>query len=255
MAAASITRRATSSVGGTSSVGYNLNSSAGGCRSPSSSVCSFAGSVNSDSMYQQNKYLMKTLCLSKKSPSLPGKAEYANLLTCGLGARKWLASLDFDSENFKVAIINIYPRLSSVPSYSLWNVKADKTLEKLPCMVNTPKRIKAYLGPTFTGSLVIMPSEEISLGPVKVPPIRNFQPTTTSSRVSSRCSSTVKDEKESGYESNTNTLYQEFPASESGRSREGRDREHRYDSSTTNSTSTPNHKILHNPTSNPAPTG
>ena len=79
------------------------------------------------------------------------------------GARKWLASLDFDSENFKVAIINIYPRLSSVPSYSLWNVKADKTLEKLPCMVNTPKRIKAYLGPTFTGSLVIMPSEEISL--------------------------------------------------------------------------------------------
>ena len=30
-------------------------------------------------------------------------------------------------------------------------------------MVNTPKRIKAYLGSTFTGSLVIMPSEEISL--------------------------------------------------------------------------------------------
>ena len=79
------------------------------------------------------------------------------------GARKWLASLDFDAENFKVAIINIYPRLASVPQYSLWNVKADKTLEKLPCMVNTPKRIKAYLGPTFTGSLVIMPSEEISL--------------------------------------------------------------------------------------------
>ena len=79
------------------------------------------------------------------------------------GARKWLASLDFDADSFKAAIVNIYPRLATVSSYSLWNVKPDKTLEKLPCMVNTPKRIKAYLGATFTGSLVIMPSEEISL--------------------------------------------------------------------------------------------
>lgn len=77
--AASSVRPATSSIGGASS-GYNT-----GIRSPTSSVCSYAGSVNSDTMYQQNKYLMKTLCLSKKSPSLPGKAEYANLLTCGLG--------------------------------------------------------------------------------------------------------------------------------------------------------------------------
>ena len=79
------------------------------------------------------------------------------------GARKWLASLEFDSESFKAAIVNIYPRLATVPSYTLWNVKLDKSLEKLPCMVNTPKRIKAYLGAMFTGSLVIMPSEEISL--------------------------------------------------------------------------------------------
>ena len=89
-----------------------------------------------------------------------------SLKTCNnyfAGARKWLASLEFDAESFKAAIINIYPRLATVPSYSLWNVKPDKTLEKLPCMVNTPKRIKAYLGSTFTGSLVIMPSEEISL--------------------------------------------------------------------------------------------
>ena len=79
------------------------------------------------------------------------------------GARKWIASLDFDADSFKAAIVNIYPRLASVPSYTLWNVKSDKTFEKLPSTVNTPKRIKAYLGPTFTGSLVIMPSEEISL--------------------------------------------------------------------------------------------
>ena len=85
------------------------------------------------------------------------------------GARKWVASLDFDAESFKAAIVNIYPRLSSVPSYTLWNVKPDKTFEKLPSTVNTPKRIKAYLGSSFTGSLIIMPSEEISLGPVKVP--------------------------------------------------------------------------------------
>ena len=53
-------------------------------RSPASSVCSFAGSVNSE-ILQANKYLMKTLCLAKKSQTLPGKADYANLLTSGLG--------------------------------------------------------------------------------------------------------------------------------------------------------------------------
>lgn len=139
-------------------------------RSPSSSVCSFAGSVNSE-ILQANKYLMKTLCLAKKSQTLPGKADYANLLTSGLGARKWVASLDFDAESFKGAIVNIYPRLSSVPSYTLWNVKPDKSFEKLPLTVNTPQRIKSYLGTSFTGSLIIMPSEEINLGPVKVPVI------------------------------------------------------------------------------------
>ena len=74
-----------------------------------------------------------------------------------------MASLDFDAESFRAAILNIYPRLSTVQSYSLWNVKSDKSFEKLPGSVNTPKRIKAYLGPTFTGSLVIMPSDEISM--------------------------------------------------------------------------------------------
>ena len=73
-------------------------------------------------------------------------------------------------------------------------------------------------------------------GPVKVPPIRNFvNGTSTSSNRSSRCSSTVKDEKESGYESNTNTLYQEFPDIKNGReSREGRDREREHVSTYTN---------------------
>ena len=80
--AASMVRAQTTSVGGMSS-GYNMASS--GVRSPTSSICSFAGSVSSDSVCQQNKYLMKTLCLSKKCPVLPGKAEYAKLLTCGLG--------------------------------------------------------------------------------------------------------------------------------------------------------------------------
>ena len=68
------------SLGGTSS----LPTSSAGPRSPSSSVCSFAGSVNSE-ILQANKYLMKTLCLAKKSTTLPGKADYANLLTSGLG--------------------------------------------------------------------------------------------------------------------------------------------------------------------------
>lgn len=68
--------------GASSATGYG--GTPGGPRSPSSSVCSFAGSVNSETM-TANKYLMKTLCLAKKSTVLPGKADYAKLLTCGLG--------------------------------------------------------------------------------------------------------------------------------------------------------------------------
>lgn len=178
-------------------------------RSPSSSVCSFAGSVNSE-ILQANKYLMKTLCLAKKSQTLPGKADYANLLTSGLGARKWVASLDFDAESFKGAIVNIYPRLSSVPSYTLWNVKPDKSFEKLPLTVNTPQRIKSYLGTSFTGSLIIMPSEEINLGPVKVPVITssgNSHPRSGSSHIRSSTNSmrsafsSKSEPASSGYES------------------------------------------------------
>jgi len=48
-------------------------------------------------------------------------------------------------------------------SYTLWNIKKDKTFEKLPAKVNTPNRIRAYLGNQFSGCLLIMPSEEIQL--------------------------------------------------------------------------------------------
>ena len=75
------------SLGGGSNASGNggvLIPSSAAPRSPSSSVCSYAGSVNSE-ILQANKYLMKTLCLAKKSAALPGKADYANLLTSGLG--------------------------------------------------------------------------------------------------------------------------------------------------------------------------
>ena len=52
-----------------------------------------------------------------------------------LGARKWQVSLDFDEEAFQSAIYKIYPRLTSVSSYTLWNIKKDKTFEKLPAKV------------------------------------------------------------------------------------------------------------------------
>jgi len=111
----------------------------------------------------QTKYPIKTLCFSKKSLTMPTKEEYSILLTCGLGARKWQVSLDFDEEAFQSAIYKIYPRLTSVSSYTLWNIKKDKTFEKLPAKVNTPSRIRAYLGNQFSGCLLIMPSEEIQL--------------------------------------------------------------------------------------------
>jgi len=190
---------------------------------------------------------MKTLCLAKKSAALPGKADYANLLTSGLGARKWVASLDFDAESFKAAIVNIYPRLSSVPSYTLWNVKPDKTFEKLPSTVNTPKRIKAYLGSSFTGSLIIMPSEEISLGPVKVPVMtgsgnHKFSSSTASVR-SARSSSSSKTEKDnsSGYESMTS--YQE--SNHGGSSREPGSSSSYYTPHQASSNSSSSHKMSH----------
>ena len=73
-------------VANTANNGYGNTATPVGPRSPSSSVCSFTSSVKSEANLQVlNKYLMKTLCLSKKSSGLPGKMEYSNLLTCGLG--------------------------------------------------------------------------------------------------------------------------------------------------------------------------
>ncbi|TRY60921.1 hypothetical protein TCAL_03200 [Tigriopus californicus] len=131
--------------------------------SSTSSVASCSSSINEP--LPPNKYLMKTLCFSKKSMSMPSKEEYSRLLSCGLGARKWQVNLDLDSKIFQLTLLNIYPRLSTVSNYSLWTINKNKTFEKLPQKVDTPSRIRAYLGSQFSGCLVIMPSEEISLGP------------------------------------------------------------------------------------------
>ena len=58
------------------------------------------------------------------------------LINMVLGARKWQVSLDFDEGAFQSAIYKIYPRLTSVPGYTLWNIKKDKTFEKLPIKVS-----------------------------------------------------------------------------------------------------------------------
>ena len=79
------------------------------------------------------------------------------------GARKWQVSLDYDAGTFKSALLNIYPRLSTVSSYSLFSITKEKNFEKLPLKVNSPSRIRAYLGSQFTGCLLIMPAEEISM--------------------------------------------------------------------------------------------
>jgi hypothetical protein len=51
------------------------------------------------------------------------------------GARKWQVGLGSDAEEFRRAILNIYPRLATTTGYTLWNVKKDKTFEKLPVKV------------------------------------------------------------------------------------------------------------------------
>ena len=110
------------------------------------------------------KYQIKTMCLAKKTVRMPTKKEHGFLLFCGLGARKWACPMDCNSLTFKQAILNIYPRLRSVIGYNLWTLTSDKkTFERIPEKINTPMRMRAYLGASFTGCLVIVPVSDIVL--------------------------------------------------------------------------------------------
>jgi len=109
-------------------------------------------------------YQLKTMCLAKKTVQMPNKEEHGFLLFCGLGARKWEVEMNCNSLTFKQAILNIYPRLRSVIGYNLYTVAKDKkTFEKIPEKVNTPKRIRSYLGSHFTGCMIIVPVSDIVL--------------------------------------------------------------------------------------------
>jgi len=109
-------------------------------------------------------YQLKTMCLAKKCVQMPTKEEHGFLLFCGLGARKWQCAIDCNSLTFKQAILNIYPRLRSVIGYNLWTLTKDKkTFERIPEKVNTPRRMRAYLGTHFTGCLIIVPVSDIVL--------------------------------------------------------------------------------------------
>lgn len=90
---------------------------------------------------------------------MPSKEEYTLLLSNGLGikiigmdenwdffnwlkylktgARKWQVSLSLNAEEFRRAIISIYPRLGNILGFSMWNIKKDKSFEKLPVKVRT----------------------------------------------------------------------------------------------------------------------
>ena len=116
-----------------------------------------------ESSLPQN-YNLKTMCLAKKCVQMPTKEEHGFLLFCGLGARKWQCNIDCNSLTFKQAILNIYPRLRSVIGYNLWALTKDKkTFERIPEKVNTPRRMRAYLGTHFTGCLIIVPVSDIVL--------------------------------------------------------------------------------------------
>ena len=137
------------------------------------SICTFslnmAGSeTGSDTTMSDQSlpqtYQLKTMCLAKKTAQMPTKEEHGFLLFCGLGARKGEGDMNCNSLTFKQAILNIYPRLRSVIGYNLYTVSKDKKhFERIPEKVNTPKRIRSYLGPLFTGCLIIVPVSDIVL--------------------------------------------------------------------------------------------
>jgi len=130
------------------------------------SMSSGVSSNNSDTMSDASLpqvYSLKTMCLAKKCVQMPSKEEHGFLLFCGLGARKWEVDMNCNSLTFKQAILNIYPRLRSVIGYNLYTVSKDKNFERIPEKVNTPKRIRQYLGTHFTGCLIIVPVSDIVL--------------------------------------------------------------------------------------------
>lgn len=140
--------------GGYSGFDNQFSSAASSCSTTSESGVAEAGA----------KYQIKTMCLSKKEVRMPTKKEHGFLLFCGLGARKWQCSMDCNSLTFKQAILNIYPRLRSVIGYNLWTLTSDKkTFERIPEKINTPMRMRTYLGASFTGCLVIVPVSDIVL--------------------------------------------------------------------------------------------
>lgn len=125
---------------------------------------SYSQYSGSESGADSEKYQIKTMCLAKKTVKMPTKEEHGFLLFCGLGARKWQCSMDCNSLTFKQAILNIYPRLRSVIGYNLWTLTNDKkTFERIPERVNTPLRMRAYLGTSFTGCMIIVPVSDIVL--------------------------------------------------------------------------------------------
>jgi len=104
------------------------------------------------------------MCLAKKSVQMPTKEEHGFLLFCGLGARKWQCDIDSNSLTFKQSILNIYPRLQSVIGYNLWTLTKDKQeFQRIPEKVNTPRKIRSYLGTRFNGCLLIVPVSDIIL--------------------------------------------------------------------------------------------
>lgn len=130
--------------------------------SMSTSQMSQHGGVSSEPAEQM--YQLKTMCLAKKTVQMPTKEEHGFLLFCGLGARRWQIGMDCNSLSFKQAILNIYPRLRSVIGYNLWALTKDrKNFERIPEKVNTPRRMRSYLGSLFTGCLIIVPVSDIML--------------------------------------------------------------------------------------------
>ena len=72
-------------------------------------------------------------CLSPKHVSIICQWNNGILITSLFsGCRKWQVANDCDADNFKALIYTIYPRLASVPGYTLWNLKKDNSFEKLP---------------------------------------------------------------------------------------------------------------------------
>eukprot|EP00092_Neocalanus_flemingeri_P001162 GFUD01001238.1.p1 GENE.GFUD01001238.1~~GFUD01001238.1.p1 ORF type:complete len:554 (+),score=52.66 GFUD01001238.1:407-2068(+) len=107
---------------------------------------------------------MKTLCIDKRTVNMPSNDEHEFLKFCGLGLKSWQCPIEYNQAEFRSAILNVYPRLSSVIGFTIWTLTENmKILERIPDEKTCPKQLLEFQQVHCTDILIIVPSANVFL--------------------------------------------------------------------------------------------